>query len=592
MPRAAVRNIPLHGPVFLIGLAFVVAACSSSDGSGDNDRADSGGDEPTESASDSGRPSQRRDPSNQPFVDGDTRGAAPTGAARIFFTDLRSGPNQGGEGNAGVFVTIRGKGLGATQGQSTVTVGGGLVAAYKSWSDTEVVVQLGAEARTGDIIVRTPRGNSNGMPFTVRAGAIFFVATNGDDRNDGSFAAPWRTIVKAKDSIEAGATVYIRDGVSQTREDDNAAALSIESSGANGAPKALIAYPGAKVTIGSTSIEFGIRVPNNDLAANDWVIAKLILRGGVQAMDIGGNGSSRWRVIGNDISCPNGDGQTGCFAAGLASYIVFLGNDVHDIGKQSRPLPSKQYHAVYFTTDTNHVEVGWNHIRDNNTCRALQFHSSPLDNKTGLNQFDLIVHDNLIHGDVCDGINFATVDPSKGPVRAYNNVIYNVGRGPDPPDGDANYACIYVAAGTNTGPDGRGEVEIFNNTLVDCGARKNESAGALHRGPGSPGLIVSLKNNVVVVVSGQSYFAPDALRVSAQFKGSNNLFFGGGAAPSFLEGNVGADPRFVNAGAFDFHLQAGSPAIDAGASVAIASDFDGVPRTGRAPDIGAYEHAP
>ena len=40
----------------------------------------------------------------------------------IFFTDLQSGPNTGGQNNNGVFVTIFGTGFGATQGSSTVTI--------------------------------------------------------------------------------------------------------------------------------------------------------------------------------------------------------------------------------------------------------------------------------------------------------------------------------------------------------------------------------------------------------------------------------------------------------------------------------------
>ena len=42
----------------------------------------------------------------------------------LFFSDLESGPNTGGQNNKGVWVTIWGKGFGATQGTSTVTVGG------------------------------------------------------------------------------------------------------------------------------------------------------------------------------------------------------------------------------------------------------------------------------------------------------------------------------------------------------------------------------------------------------------------------------------------------------------------------------------
>src|SRR5260221_11311358 len=44
---------------------------------------------------------------------------------RIFFSDLESGPNSGGQNNNGVWVTIWDKGFGAERGRSTVTIGGG-----------------------------------------------------------------------------------------------------------------------------------------------------------------------------------------------------------------------------------------------------------------------------------------------------------------------------------------------------------------------------------------------------------------------------------------------------------------------------------
>jgi hypothetical protein len=51
------------------------------------------------------------------------------------------------------------------------------------------------------------------------------------------------------------------------------------------------------------------------------------------------------------------------------------------------------------------------------------------------------------------------------------------------------------------------------------------------------------------------------------------------------------DPQFVNPSANDFRLQSGSPAIDAGVSLAeVGSDFNGVARPQRgAYDIGAFE---
>src|SRR3989338_631012 len=47
---------------------------------------------------------------------------------------------------------------------------------------------------------------------------------------------------------------------------------------------------------------------------------------------------------------------------------------------------------------------------------------------------------------------------------------------------------------------------------------------------------------------------------------------------------------FSNPSANDFHLKAGSAAIDAGVNVGITRDYDGVTiPQGSAPDIGAYE---
>jgi parallel beta helix pectate lyase-like protein/uncharacterized protein DUF1565 len=64
-------------------------------------------------------------------------------------------------------------------------------------------------------------------------------------------------------------------------------------------------------------------------------------------------------------------------------------------------------------------------------------------------------------------------------------------------------------------------------------------------------------------------------------------------AGTVLSNNLTSDPKFVNAAAGDFHLQAGSPAIDKGADLrpqGVTTDFEGNPRPqGSALDIGADE---
>jgi len=529
---------------------------------------------------------------------------------RIFFSDLESGPNIGGQKNHGVWVTIWGKGFGATRDSSTVTIGGGPAAEYPIWTDTKITFQLGPAAKSGPMVVnlkgKSGSGASNGLAFTVRAGKIYFVAANGSDWRNGSFQSPWKTITYAKDRMSAGDVSYIKDGVAQTSEDHFTAYLSMDrnggsNSGKAGAPKALVAYPGARVTIGKAhGLDYGIRTPNIASRADYWVISQLHIIGGKQAIDVGGTG---WKIVGNDIECPGGDGQVGCVEASQASGIKFYGNEVHNAG--AGPVASKFYHAIYFSTDSNHIDVGWNHIHDNFTCRAVQFHSSPLcrpncgaRDQTGHNQFDLHVHDNLIHGDSCNGINFATVDPSKGAVEAYNNVIYHVGVA-DPKDGGGAFSCIYVAGITNTGPVGTGTVEVFNNTLYDCAAnrsRNSDGSRGAFSAVGGAGLTMRLRNNIVYQLPGEVYIDGN----KAQISGDKNLWFGAGNGPGQTTGNLNADPQFIDLGKSDFHLRGASPAHDAGTTVLPnnpfvvskggAADKDGVSRPqGKAFDLGAYE---
>ena len=153
---------------------------------------------------------------------------------RIFFTDLESGPNSGGANGKGVFVTLWGKGFGATQGSSTVTVGGGAVDNYPLWSDGKVTVQLGAGSASGNIVV-----NVAGTGAVTACLSPFGQGTSSSSqpaammRTAGSFTAPWRTIVNAKNSMSAGDTTYIENGVSQTTEDNFTAYLSMDKQGAS-----------------------------------------------------------------------------------------------------------------------------------------------------------------------------------------------------------------------------------------------------------------------------------------------------------------------------------------------------------------------
>jgi hypothetical protein len=78
----------------------------------------------------------------------------------------------------------------------------------------------------------------------------------------------------------------------------------------------------------------------------------------------------------------------------------------------------------------------------------------------------------------------------------------------------------------------------------------------------------------------------------------NNIIYGNGEGPYANEGsptlsnNLTSNPSFVNASAGDFHLQAGSAAIDRGMTLAnVRTDLEEHRRPqGGGYDIGAYEY--
>jgi len=144
-------------------------------------------------------------------------------APRLFFTDLESGPNDGGQDNLGAFVTIYGEGFGVNRGASTVTIGGKEVAKYVAWGQDNaparkmdmIVVQPGPNAASGEIVVTVNGKASNPLPFTVRAGKIYFItqnAPNANDANPGTFEAPFKTIYRPRDVLQAGTSFTSRVG--------------------------------------------------------------------------------------------------------------------------------------------------------------------------------------------------------------------------------------------------------------------------------------------------------------------------------------------------------------------------------------------
>jgi dockerin type I repeat protein len=525
----------------------------------------------------------------------------------VFYTDLQSGPNTGGDsqsGYSGVYVTLYGNNFGTSQGSSSVTLNGASCMRVVSWGTTwlwyqKIVVQLGSTCTSGNLVVTTSAGASNATLFTVRSGNIYCISTGGSDSATGKFPSTcWSTLASALGKMVAGDVVYLENGVSNTGISAFSASVNIQGSpgGTAASPIAMLAYPGATATIGDiNNSQYGIRIPQVGVNPAYYVIGGLTVRGN-EAMDLAF--SDHFWVIGNDISCSGATGF-GCMHVDQSTNYFVYGNYMHDVAyncsvNSGNPTGSPcKFHGFYFTTNTNHVQMGWNTLdmnpagHTNAGCYGIQFYSTG-----GADQFDEHVHDNIVRNVVCGGINFSTVNPGGGTVEAYNNVLYHVGTGPDPSGNAAGYYCISTSSsGTATSA-----VQLYNNSLYDCGARgpvTNTNAAFWLTIP------TVLKNNVYQSTgSSEIYISSGSSTLScSNISGSNNAFFGNGSAPctSSLTGSLNVNPLFVSttAGSVDLHLQASSPMVNAGTAIGtLTRDITGVPRPqGSALDIGAYEYA-
>lgn len=128
-------------------------------------------------------------------------------------------------------------------------------------------------------------------------------------------------------------------------------------------------------------------------------------------------------------------------------------------------------------------------------------------------------------------------------------------------------------------PDGYRGPLLVNNTIAD---NLGQGSGIFATGVDEQ---VELLNNIVVGAPGEQAIDCGTFIDGPPILRSNNVFSPGAAAyggtcgdPTGTNGNISADPLFVDPTSNDYHLRAGSPSIDAGDNTAPdlpAMDFDG-----------------
>lgn len=390
-----------------------------------------------------------------------------------------------------------------------------------------------------------------GMAFLETAQATtYFVATNGNDTNPGTDTAPFKTIKYGVTALSAGDTLYVRAG---TYGDNNIGASSA-SPIPNGTdwnnPITVAAYPGDTVTIALPSGEkafFWIRDGQDKfLIINGFTVdGQNLAWHGFKFM----SGTRHVRVQNTEVKNTRYSGilLTTPTIAQSQTFHEFLNVSSHHNGT------NRQDHGIYIATSNNLVKGGeWSF---NQGFGIHQFISSSTGVPSNNNVIDgVYVHDNNLDPAGASDAGIVIGSGSRNVVK--NSIIMGGGS-----SGDQGYGISvnYGGASDNN--------KIFNNTIY------HHRLDPIQIGSFGTLTNTQVKNNIFW-----------SNRTDAVNLGSHQT-------NTIQENNLSINPNFVNATGADFHLQAGSPAIDAGALLNdVPNDFDGVTRPrGSAYDIGAFE---
>lgn len=529
----------------------------------------------------------------------------------IFYTDITSGPNTGGENNNGTYLSIFGKGFGTSKGTSDkVTINGVEVSAYKQWGAPSkvysshgiqvITVQPGASVTSGAIKV-TVNGELSNLyhTFNVRSGKIFFTDwNNGNDANPGTFESPKKSAQNVFDNrtiFGPGDTIILMGGNYTAKQDGRDYFMLFEDYpiGSEANPTTVMGYPGHEVFIDMRTanpsggyVLFGtytVPTQNEGLVLSNF------------HGDSGGSGAfvmgstNYIRIVNAEIEGMSLNGNGTGMISSHGSFNKILGNKTHNSGE------NKYYHAIYWSDQGNNNEVGWNHIYDVRGGRGIQVYDA------GPGPFyNFTIHDNIIHDIDRDGM--AIGGPSTTGFKIYNNIIYRTGLGTSSFDvgGNGGRSGLQLTSGTLDG------AEVYNNVLYDNQASEGHVK--------LDGTNTKFKNNIVYADtcyrnsdSGQTgctsndgqYFYNNTNSLDLNtLSASNNVWYSTiqppkQNVPSWDTNPITSNPLFVDptAPARNFHLQAGSPAIDNGVNTYVTRDHDGTLRPqGGTFDIGAYEY--
>jgi hypothetical protein len=280
-------------------------------------------------------------------------------------------------------------------------------------------------------------------------GSTYYVSTTGSDSNPGTLSRPWRTIQHAADTVTAGDTVYVRNGVYNE-------VVTMKSSGSASAGFITFSsYPGELATLDGT----GLTIPNGQWGLFSFPSQSYIVINGFE--------------IRNYKTDKLTETPIGVWIFGAGSNLQIVNNHIHNIETTAKTNPQQCGSNAFGLTVYGTKAPA--------SISALVVSGNEVDHlKTGCSETlsvdgnveTFVISNNLIHDDDnigIDAIGFEHVSPNPkydqardGEIRG--NTVYNITS-----YGNPDYGKQYAADGLYI--DGGNQIVIEQNLIhnVDLG---------------------------------------------------------------------------------------------------------------------------
>ncbi len=425
---------------------------------------------------------------------------------------------------------------------------------------------------------------------TVATGKVYYVAKDGSNNWDGSLERPWLTIQKAADTMVAGDTVYIREGVYTEK-------VVAQHSGSPEKFITYAAYPGHKSVIDAAGNGTVFSIIGKSYIRMDGLEIKNAGNWGILMEDSTNIEIRKVKVSYSKLENiqVRGDSSQIVIEDCEASYSQqYSGIDIYEFDGRPHHVIVKNciaHHNQQFAGIAS--EQADNLIIDSNICydnrlgidigsgdRNVIRNNTIYGCETGIalsSNEDSEVYDNIIHNIENEAIYtycFSLHAEAHARNKWYRNIVYNSGFG------------IYESKWDRQGNEGASsDHEFYNNLFYDIGTHGVYRVPFYFRGPTG----LKFHNNTIYLNS--NYDAIQFLEGAVNSNVENNIIsISGNKSPIIMDSSssngaiidyncynnragtgkgpgthsIAKDPKFVDVGNRDFHLQPDSPCKSAG----------------------------